>query len=63
MKNLLRPVEMLGYSIIVATVMAGVLLPPAPRMQATFWVGVSFAVFWWIGTGWYKNRRTKADPL
>jgi hypothetical protein len=35
--------------------MVGVVLPPSPRMQTTFWIGVSVAVFWRFGTGWFKN--------
>jgi hypothetical protein len=55
MKTLLRPVELLGYAIIVATVMVGALLPPSPRMLPTFWLGVFVAMLWWFGTAWFKN--------
>jgi hypothetical protein len=55
MKSRLRPVELLGYAIIAATIMVGALLPPSPRMQPTFWFGVFVAMLWWFGTGWFKS--------
>lgn len=57
MKGLPRPIELLGCTIILATVMVGVLMPPSPRMQPTFWLGVLVALLWWFGTGWYKHYR------
>jgi hypothetical protein len=55
MKNLLRPVELLGYAILIATITVGALMPPSPRMQPTFWLGVFIAMVWWFGTGWLKS--------
>jgi hypothetical protein len=55
MKGLLRPAELLGYTIIAATVMVGALLSSSPRMQPTFWLGVFIAVLCWFRTAWFKS--------